>query len=459
MNAHWFSATSPASVSGSVVGIAVLARRSSTTARPTRATKSPIVASGPNREPGRRQLLRRAAGSRSSRRARRGTGCRSAARAGSAVQRRARRRRRSGRRQPRPQSALDVLDLRERHPLLVVVRELRVAGAVVDGGHAERARSARRRSSRTSAAARRPPPRRTPARAGRRAPGRAPTAMSTTSTSKPAKTSRTCRSASSRRPARREAVVDLDLAQVGDDVARHPAADPHGVEPLAVDESVDGDIARAGTRRGGRARAPPCGSRSRRPTRARCARGRRGCARSRGGCRCSRPRPAPLEGSPRIAKSRGEEVGARAREPGESVEVGVDLLVVVPHPGDVDAGIGELGGELQLHRDAGLHVDGAATPEVRLAVDLDVARRHVAVDRHGVDVTGDHHALRRGRGRCGRRSCRRRGRPPGAASGRIAASIASARTASSPETLGMSQIVRVRSTEVAVRSSGGIPRV
>ena len=41
----------------------------------------------------------------------------------------------------------------------------------------------------------------------------------------------------------------------------------------------------------------------------------------------------------------------------------------------------------------------------------------------------------------------------------MAASIASASAVSSPETLGMSQIVRVRSREVAVRSSAGIPRV
>ena len=37
--------------------------------------------------------------------------------------------------------------------------------------------------------------------------------------------------------------------------------------------------------------------------------------------------------------------------------------------------------------------------------------------------------------------------------------VALASDVSSPETLGMSQIVRVRSTEVAVRSSAGIPRV
>src|SRR5699024_2496980 len=39
----------------------------------------------------------------------------------------------------------------------------------------------------------------------------------------------------------RGAVVDLDLARVGDDVARHPARDPYGIEALAEVEAVDGD--------------------------------------------------------------------------------------------------------------------------------------------------------------------------------------------------------------------------
>ena len=165
----------------------------------------------------------------------------------------------------------------------------------------------------------------------------------------------------------------------------------------------------------------------------------------------------------RLAEDRevgGEEVGARAGEPGQAVEVGVDLLVVVPHPGDVDPGIGELGGELQLHRDAGLHVDGAAAPEVRLAVDrrssrvgtlpligtvsmwpaIDDALRPAEVGARDdrVAVAVDLEVRQRADG--ARRSRRRA-------------------AVSSPETLGMSQIVRVRSTEVADRSSAGIPRV
>ena len=102
----------------------------------------------------------------------------------------------------------------------------------------------------------------------------------------------------------------------------------------------------------------------------------------------------PVGGLPQNREVGGEQVGARARQTRETVEVRRDLLVVVPEPGDVDAGIDEFGGELQLHRRAPLHVHGPATPEVVLAVDLDVARGQVRVDRHGVDVPRDRHALR-----------------------------------------------------------------
>ena len=98
----------------------------------------------------------------------------------------------------------------------------------------------------------------------------------------------------------------------------------------------------------------------------------------------------------RLAQDRevcGEQVGAGLGEPGQAVEIRVDLLVVVPHPGDVDPGVDELRGELQLHGDAGLHVDGAAAPDERLPVLGDVAGGDVAVDRHGVDVPGDHDPL------------------------------------------------------------------
>src|SRR5690606_36739639 len=70
-----------------------------------------------------------------------------------------------------------------------------------------------------------------------------------------------------------------------------------------------------------------------------------------------------------------------------------DLLVVVPDPGHVDGWRHQLRSELQLHCDASLHVDGAPTPQVVDPVDGLEARRQVVVQRNGVDVTGNHHAL------------------------------------------------------------------
>ena len=203
----------------------------------------------------------------------------------------------------------------------------------------------------------------------------------------------------------------------------------------------------------------PCGWRSRRPRRVRCASARRACGRSTRRLPLQPPSTAPFEGSPRIAKSAAKRSGPRARKPRQAVEVGVDLFVVVPHPGDVDPRVAQFRGELELHGDAGLHVDGSAPPHERLAVDLDVARRHVVVDRNRVDVTGDHHPLGAAEQRARHDRVAVADRSPGAAERRMASSMRSASTFSSPETLGMSQIVLVRSMEVAVRSSGGILRV
>ena len=49
-------------------------------------------------------------------------------------------------------------------------------------------------------------------------------------------------------------------------------------------------------------------------------------------------------------------------EAAESVAVGGHLLVVVPDPGEVDGGIHELSGELELHGHPRLHIDSAASP-------------------------------------------------------------------------------------------------
>ncbi len=104
------------------------------------------------------------------------------------------------------------------------------------------------------------------------------------------------------------------------------------------------------------------------------------------------PSTCAFDGSPRIAKSPVNRSGRFLREPPEPVELRRDLLVVVPHPGEVDDGVDELRRELELHGDARLHVDGAAPPEVALAVDGLEPRRQVVVDRHGVEVPGDHDA-------------------------------------------------------------------
>jgi len=193
--------------------------------------------------------------------------------------------------------------------------------------------------------------------------------------------------------ARGEAVVHLHLAQIGDDVARDPAPDAHGVEALPVSEPLHRHLTRTvlGQTRKDRSRgvyrvlADP----------------RSGAVRAHAvhpddGPQCAVA--APFDASVGRLAEDGEvgreEVGTRLGEKIQPVQRGVDLFVVVPHPGDVDRGRGELGGQLQLHGDAGLHVDGAATPQVRHPVDFDVAGGHVVVDRHRVDETGDHHALR-----------------------------------------------------------------
>ncbi len=70
----------------------------------------------------------------------------------------------------------------------------------------------------------------------------------------------------------------------------------------------------------------------------------------------------------------GEQVRPVACEPAEPVEIGVDLLVVVPHPRDVHRGLGQLNGELELHRHTGLHVDRAATPRESFSPSITMSR-------------------------------------------------------------------------------------
>ncbi len=179
---------------------------------------------------------------------------------------------------------------------------------------------------------------------------------------------------------------------VGDHVARDTSRDADGVESFAVHQPVNLDLARhiVGERR------------------------ENGCQvvdRVVPDPRARRVRPQP-EGThldaevavaaaldvgvgrlPQNGEVAGKQFGVGAGQAGEAVERLGDLFVVVPDPGDVHRGLGELCGELELNRDSRLHVDGATAPEEVDAVDALVASGNVVVDRYGVDMAGDHHSL------------------------------------------------------------------
>ena len=133
MKAHWFSATSPESVERKVGRIPVHRDEPVPLGVPPDREVADRRRSRRNAMLGRTVRLRPGACP-SSRRARAGRRSRSTARPGSGG---AARVGSSGGRQPRPKSALDILDLGDRDALLVVVGEVRVARAVVDRGHAE----------------------------------------------------------------------------------------------------------------------------------------------------------------------------------------------------------------------------------------------------------------------------------------------------------------------------------
>ena len=96
-----------------------------------------------------------------------------------------------------------------------------------------------------------------------------------------------------------------------------------------------------------------------------------------------------LDGSIRIAKSAAISSGCALGEQLEAVVPRVDLLGLVEDVGDVAVGLGHGRGEPQDDRVAALHVAGAeAVQQVAVA-----AGRQVVVDRHGVEVAGDHDPL------------------------------------------------------------------
>jgi len=97
----------------------------------------------------------------------------------------------------------------------------------------------------------------------------------------------------------------------------------------------------------------------------------------------------------------GEPLRVMAQDAAEPAEIGVDLLVVVEDPGDVAGRRPQARRQGELDRDAALHVHGPAAPEHALAVHLTELRGEVALDRHRVEVAGDHHALRPAEGGAG----------------------------------------------------------
>src|SRR5665647_3326842 len=104
----------------------------------------------------------------------------------------------------------------------------------------------------------------------------------------------------------------------------------------------------------------------------------RGSARPPAGSRCSRTRAGPG----RFAEHRhvtGDPLRVVADQSAEAVAGGLDLLLVVEHPGHVAGGLGDDGGQRQLDRDAALHVDGPASPDLRVLPHLEVLRDGDAV--------------------------------------------------------------------------------
>ena len=126
------------------------------------------------------------------------------------------------------------------------------------------------------------------------------------------------------------------------------------------------------------------------------------------------PSTRALVGSHSTANVAGEQLGALAADPGQPVQLGLDLLVVVEDPGDVATGRGEPGGDGQLDRDPALHVARAPAPSSSSSPSPVVHDGTLAaigtVSRWPAMTTRSS----RSRG-SGRRRRRRRGSTPGAA--------------------------------------------
>jgi hypothetical protein len=74
----------------------------------------------------------------------------------------------------------------------------------------------------------------------------------------------------------------------------------------------------------------------------------------------------------------------------KAVFAGLDFFVVIKNPCHVVNGFRNLYSQLESHRDTGLHIDAASTPEPT----VNLTRGQIVVSRNGVDVTSPDHSLR-----------------------------------------------------------------
>ena len=88
-----------------------------------------------------------------------------------------------------------------------------------------------------------------------------------------------------------------------------------------------------------------------------------------------------------------EQVRAIVREPPETVQGGVHLLVVVEHPGDIETGLIEFAGKLQCDCHPALHVHGAPAVDHNPFRSFLHRARKVSGHWNGVKMTGHHHSL------------------------------------------------------------------
>ena len=108
-----------------------------------------------------------------------------------------------------------------------------------------------------------------------------------------------------------------------------------------------------------------------------------------------RPLAAALDAPVGRLEEHGEVTGQQVRavrpDPGQAVELGLDLLALVEQEGQVPLRLGDLPRDLQHDRHATLHVDRAATPQ--LVTDETGGQVRRAGQRHRVEVPGEDDAL------------------------------------------------------------------